>query len=340
MPVSRSDPESWMRMVLGSMPLPAWLAPDAPHGDVVISSRVRIARNLRGFRFPHHAAPEELLEVRDRLVRAVGASGLPLTEMRRLTPAERDYLVGCRLISPSFRTQDPSRALWLDGARETAVMVNEEDHLRVQALTPGWSIGAAAGAAEFAVRALGERLEFAYAEPWGHLTACPHNAGQGVRSSAMFHLIGLAHTKRIGAVLSALRGHGVVGRGLFGEGSRAVGAFFQVSMARWPGPDFAGACEYLMREERAARAGTPRREVLELTRQASEYAIGSAEIGLGGALRVLAWVRWAAALGWDGLAAPYREVDRWLSVIEVHGASDRAAASRRRASFLRGRLEG
>lgn len=327
-------------MVLGSMPLPGWLGADAPQSDVVISSRVRIARNLRGRRFPHHASDDELRDVRERLAAAVQASGLALEEMRRLSPAERDYLAGCRLVSPQFATRDPNRALWLDDAREVAVMVNEEDHLRIQALTAGWSIGAAHAAATRVARALEARLDLARSAPWGYLTASPYNAGEGVRSSAMFHLIGLAHTKRLAAVLAALGSFGVVGRGLFGEGSRAVGAFFQVSMTQAPGPEFTGACEYLLREERHARGEVPRREVLELTRQATEFAIGSPEVSLAGALRVLAWVRWAAALGWDGLAAPYREVDRWLSIVEVHGASDAALASRRRASFLRERLEG
>lgn len=139
-------------MVLRTMPPPAWLSPDAPQCDIVLSSRCRLMRNLRGFRFPHHAPLEELSEVSSRVCKAAGAH---FEVHKRLTTPERDYLLGCRLLSPDFAYLEPFRALLLDGAFECSVMVNEEDHLRLQTLTAGWSVDAARRSATQAVEELG-----------------------------------------------------------------------------------------------------------------------------------------------------------------------------------------
>ena len=98
MPPPSPDAESWKKMVLRSMPPPAWLGEDAPDGDIVISSRVRHARNVAGFRFPHHAPSDELRQVQKLVGEAVRASGISFETFKRLTEAERDFLVGCRLL--------------------------------------------------------------------------------------------------------------------------------------------------------------------------------------------------------------------------------------------------
>src|SRR5688572_261360 len=99
----QSRPESWKRMVLRSMPPPAWLSQDAPHGDIVLSSRSRIMRNLRGYRFSHHASREELIEIQRLVSKAYSpASESGFEIFKNLSFAERDYLVGCRLVSPDF----------------------------------------------------------------------------------------------------------------------------------------------------------------------------------------------------------------------------------------------
>lgn len=336
----RSTTETWRRMVLRSLPLPAWLSPEAPDGDLVVSSRCRHARNLAGRRFPHHAEPEELGEVSAQVSAALEACGEPFHRYSSLSETEREYLLGCRLVSPDFPHRERHRWVAVDDSRTTSLMVNEEDHLRLQSLTPGWSLEGCESEAARWLDNLSSRLEFARAEPWGWLTASPSNAGNGRRRSALFHLIGLAHSRRLGGVLDALGQSGCTARGLFGETSRAVGAFFQVSMTGGERHEFKGACEYLIREERTARSEVGRKRLHEQALEAAAFAVASQSVGVADALRVLAWLRWASASELPGFAYSYRDVDTWVSTMEVHGTQDPEVAARHRAAFLRERVEG
>ena len=142
------------------------------------------------------------------------------------------------------------------------------------------------------------------------------------------------------AVLKALAAWDLTARGLFGESSRAVGAFFQVSAIRGGLPEFMGACDYLITEERKARREVTRLILEERTRAAVEFAVSSNEISLADALRVLAWIRWAATAGVGVAPASYRDVDLWVSTMEVHGTQDSKTAARHRAVFVRERVEG
>ncbi len=334
-----SSSESWREMVLRAMPPPAWLSSDAPQGDVVLSSRARVMRNLRGHRFPHHASDEELRVVLEKVVSAAQGGEDAFSVQRRVTQAERDYLVGSRLASHDFHWNEPGRALLLDEERSRCVMVNEEDHLRVQCLSAGWSIEVADARVRGVLENLGSNLDFAWTPEFGFLSASPFNAGEGRRLSAMLHLIGLAQGKRLPSVLKALSSRGLAARGLFGEASRAVGAFVQVSISTGTRVEFVGACEYLLREERDARAEIGRGILEERARQAVDFAVASRSIGLADALRVLAWVRWASSAEIQGFPESPREVDRWLTMLEVRGNSDAEAAARERAAFLRNRVE-
>lgn len=327
-------------MVLEAMPLPAWLTGDVPHSDVVLSSRVRYARNLRGFAFPHRADPEALREILAGVGAAASRSRLGLSNVRTMSDAERDYLLGSRLISREFRYREVGREVWLDRQRCLSVMVNEEDHLRFQALTPGWSPGTAASTAEQAVARLGKHLVFARMEGVGYLTASPQNAGSARRVSALFHLIGLAHTGRLAAVLQALAARGLAVRGMFGEASRATGAFFQISSTHMADAAFSGAGDYLTFEERQARSRVATSDLAQRARSAAEFAVGSAELNLTDALRVFAWMRWASAAGVDGFGFSHRLVDRWVATMEVRSAADPTRAARDRAAFVRGLVEG
>lgn len=193
---SISDSEAWKRMVLRSMPPPAWLGKDAPEGDVVVSSRVRFARNLDGIPVPHLASDEELATVRKRVLEA--AKPLDFEVLKHVSEAERDYLIGCRLVSPDFETRGHGRALLLDRDRSVSIMVNEEDHLRIQALTAGWSVETAGRLAEHVLNRLEGRpdtgatpfdapkpqsaagLTFARIDT-GYVTASPTNHHVGLR---------------------------------------------------------------------------------------------------------------------------------------------------------------
>jgi protein arginine kinase len=334
MPQAPTHAESWKRMVLRSTP-PAWLSPDAPYSDVVLSSRCRIMRNVHGFRFPHHASTEELVEVASLVIKA----GKDAFEVhKRLTNSERDYLVGCRLVSPDFKSLEMGRSLLLDAARSCSVMINEEDHIRLQAVTAGWSVETARRIANQSLEHLGAQLEFVRDDRLGYLAASPYNAGEGRRLSAMFHLIGLANAKRLPSVLQALPARGITVRGLFGESSRAVGAFVQVSSSGGSQTEFIGACDYLLTEEQAARHEVARSVIDERTRKAIDFVIPSRTVSLADALRVLAWIRWAACADLPGFVNP-RTVDAWLTTLEIHSAADETLAARERAAFLRKHLE-
>ena len=329
--------EAWKKMVLRSMPAPAWLEGEAPDADVVISTRMRSARNLTGHRFPHHASNTELELILKSVLDAIEHPRLSLNVQHKLTAAERDFLLGNRLISADFRPNEPGRALLTDENRLVSIMVNEEDHLRVQALSPGWSISTAQAAVDHVLGCLEQSLDFMYDERLGHLTASPTNTGTATRRSALFHLIALAHTKRLMSVLKALATWGLTARGMFGESSRAVGAFFQVSTTHQGLHDFTGATEYLIAEERKARQEVTREELTEKTEQALTFVTESQEVSLSDALRVLAWYRWASAVGLKGFPSSHRTVDSWISTMEVHGTQDQRIAARHRAVFLRDR---
>jgi protein arginine kinase len=331
--------EAWKRMVLRSMPPPAWLDRDAPHADVVLSTRSRFLRNLRGHKFPHRADAEELQSVLKQVLQSVKDSRIDFSVHRHISNAEREYLVGCRLASPDFSWSQPGRALLLDQDRRLSVMVNEEDHLRVQGLTAGWSAETAQLTAKSGLAELGQRLEFAWSPTFGHLAASPYNAGKGHRLSAMFHLIGLAQSKRLPPVLKALAQQGIVARGLFGESSRAVGAFVQVSIVSGGLSEFTGAAEYLLREEREARSSLPRPMLIQRTMQVRDFAMASRNLSLPDALRVFAFARWAAYAGIEGFNFHAREIDAQLTHLEIQTTDDEVKAGRLRAEFVRAILE-
>jgi len=335
MQASGQEKESWKRMVLQSLPKPAWLSEDAPQGDVVLSSRTRLMRNLRGHRFPNKADQNELIEVMNSILDAARESQPYLEIFKGLTNAERDHLVGCRLVSPDFEWTLPGRAFLVDADRSIGLMVNEEDHLRIQALSAGWSIENCEAAATACLNALESCLTFAFSPDFGYLSGSPFNCGLGRRQSSMLHLIGLAHQRRLPSVIKALAAKGIAVRGLFGESSRAIGAYVQVSVVAGSRSEFCGACEYLLVEERAARKAVGRDTLLERAQQAKNFVLGCPTISLADALRVLAWVRWAASDGIEGFNFSPREADAALASLEHRVPAAGEPSGRQTADSLR-----
>lgn len=330
-PMHASEP--WTP-ILGSKP-PAWLEEGAANADVCLSSRVRVGRNLAGHRFTHRADSGELRAILKEVLK--GFEPLQLEVHRGISPAERDRLVASRLISPEFPIDRPGRAVLLDGARSVSVMINEEDHIRLQVLSAGWQID---GQIELADRMLAEAadLSFAHSPSFGFLLASPFNSGDGVRLSAMFHLIALATTRRLPKVLKALDTIGVVSRGLFGEASRAIGAYLQISVNSRERTKMSAAAEVLISEERAERQAVGRETLILKAEEAARYAIGSRKISLADSLRVLGWIRWAAAERLERHPNSVRIVDTWLTELELtHG--DSAEMERKRAVKLRSMVE-
>jgi len=214
-----------------------WLDASGPEGHVVLSTRIRLARNLQEHRFPPRADDTEREEVRDQVLEAVRDSGAldrsVVVRVDGLTRLERQLLHERHLISRDHAGLAPGATvrhgatLVTDGA--TGVMINEEDHLRLQVVKSGFAPTAAYADLERYDRELGMRIAFAFHEEFGYLTSCPTNAGTGLRASVLIHLPGLVLTKEIAKVLQGLTQMGLTFRGLYGEGSEVVGNLFQLS---------------------------------------------------------------------------------------------------------------
>lgn len=315
------------------MPPPAWLSEDAPDGDIVLSTRTRIMRNLKGHRFTHIADRAELLDISRQILDA--SRRLDLEAFKLISHQERDYLVAARLASPHLEWHKPGRALLLDRPRHLSLMVHEEDHLRIQALTAGWTPDNSRQIAESALKQLEQQLQFAFNPRFGFLAASPFNTGRGRRLSAMFHLIGLAQVKRLPGVLRALGERGIAARGLFGEASRAIGAFVQVSVIGGSRQDFSGACEYLLFEERAARSEIGRTALSDKALQVAEYALETEGFSLSDALRVVAWIRWASQYGIEGFPRSPRAADIAITMLQINEHEEDEQAHQERARLIR-----
>jgi protein arginine kinase len=209
-----------------------WLNAKGPYASHVISSRVRLARNLEGLPFVHWAKRHHKREVLQKVKEAVkGVSmlkGAKMLQMEELTPIERQYLVERHLISPDQVKNSDS--LVIIGDKEMiSVMVNEEDHLRIQVLVSGLQPQVALQIANQVDDELSASLNYATSPQWGYLTACPTNVGTGLRASVMIHLAALVMAKQINKVLKGVSQLGLTIRGIHGEGTEACGDIFQVS---------------------------------------------------------------------------------------------------------------
>ena len=205
-----------------------------PNDKIVLSSRVRLARNLTQIPFPGHARKADRVKSFDLLVPVVAelaqmAPGPFAEGMDKLNALDKQVLVERHLISRDHALKNAGSGLVLNQEESLCVMINEEDHLRMQALRPGLQLKQAWVALDSMDSALQERLEFAYSEQYGYLTACPTNLGTGIRVSAMLHLPGLVLAEQINQIIQAVNKLGLAVRGLYGEGTEALGNIFQVS---------------------------------------------------------------------------------------------------------------
>ena len=215
-----------------------WLDASGEHADIVLSTRVRLARNLQGYAFGQRARVNDreavLRQFRGSIGRTEMLQGGTLLEIPSVAERTRRILLERRLVTRELLGTDgaePERAtaVHLSNRDPVSVMVNEEDHLRVQSLLPGLRIQEAWRLVDRLDEELGRELPFAYHPEFGFLTSCPTNVGSGLRASVFMHLPGLVLTKEIGKTLKGLGELGLTFRGLYGEGSEVIGNFFQVS---------------------------------------------------------------------------------------------------------------
>lgn len=218
-----------------AQPTAAWMSGQGPESDVALSSRIRLARNLSGLPFPPRAGDEQLAQVVAKLQSATAElqvqDGAPyvFVDLDKLNTLERYVLVEKHLASLDLVRAGAHRALLTREDAAVSIMINEEDHLRIQCLLPGLQLDAAMTLADKVDDALEARYDYAFDEKLGYLTACPTNLGTGLRASVMLHLPALVMTKQIGGLMGSITQLGIAVRGLYGEGSEAIGNIFQVS---------------------------------------------------------------------------------------------------------------
>lgn len=209
-----------------------WLLGSGPDNDIVISSRVRLVRNIKNSVFPHRASASEKSDIIQRVFESCGKvkllKGSVSLELDKISPLQRELLVERHLISRELVKNVPS-AVVFDRDEIISIMINEEDHVRLQCLQNGVNIMEAYRVISKIDDELSRSLEFGFHPEFGYLSACPTNTGTGLRASVLIHIPAFVISERIGTVLNKLGQLGLAIRGFFGEGSSALGNFFQVS---------------------------------------------------------------------------------------------------------------
>lgn len=232
-----------------------WLDADGPDADIVLSTRVRLARNLQGHPYVARASDGQREVICRTVARAFEKTSLQgraaLLRMTEMSERARRVLLERRLISREIAGlrdgPDGGVAVAIAGASPVSVLINEEDHLRLQGLVGGLRVADAWSMVDRLDEELGRGLHFAYHHEFGYLTCCPTNVGTGLRASVLLHLPGLVLTKEIARALQGISEVGLTFRGLHGEGSEVVGNFFQVSNQTTLGQSEEDLVEHLTR---------------------------------------------------------------------------------------------
>ncbi|WP_407272942.1 protein arginine kinase [Radiobacillus sp. PE A8.2] len=212
-----------------------WLKEEGPDSDIVMSSRIRLARNFAQVPFPIIADAADL----DRILEYFNQeyhhqsfldyNDFEFVSMNELKPIEKRVLVEKHLISPHLAEKSIHGGVLISKSEQVSVMINEEDHIRVQLYFPGFQLNKALEQAFAFDDWLEEKINYAFDEQRGYLTSCPTNVGTGLRASVMMHLPALTLTQKVNRMIPAINQLGLVVRGIYGEGSEAVGNIFQIS---------------------------------------------------------------------------------------------------------------
>jgi len=210
-----------------------WINSPGPESDIVISSRVRLARNLSNVPFPHLLSDRQAKQIVYDVYSAlkdnpVFSKDMELYNMNELTAEQKIMLSEMHFISMDLANSEKG-AVIVNQDKTISIMINEEDHLRIQVMLPGLQLEEAFKQIDKIDDLLEEKLDFAFDEKIGYLTACPTNVGTGMRASVMMHLPALTMMEKIGQILSTISQVGLVVRGIYGEGSQAKGNLYQIS---------------------------------------------------------------------------------------------------------------
>ncbi len=241
-----------------------WYQHSGPEGDVVISTRIRLARNIENFPFPSSMSPEQRKQVLEIFIRTIGAlpqgEALTFRDMEDVGPLEAQSMVERHLISPEFAACEPGSGLFINEQESVSIMLNEEDHMRLQVMRAGLDLDDAYNAADALDSQLDAVLYFAFDDRLGYLTQCPTNLGTGMRASIMLHLPALQERNVLPQLANTVSKLGLTIRGLYGEGSKSEGAIYQLSNQVTLGiseqaaiENLKGIAAQIIRQERTAR---------------------------------------------------------------------------------------
>ncbi len=207
-----------------------WLDEVATEEDVVISTRIRVARNLSKYKFPEYMSVDESNRLTDDILNIVkDDSDYEHKRIKDLSKLQQRVYIEDHLISPSIVKNEDMASFLLRKDQKVTIMINEEDHLRIQTLFPGLDLKRAWELCSSVDDFLEEELRYAYDADLGYLTACPTNVGTGLRASVMLHLPCLTMTGNVNIIIEGLRKIGLTARGLYGEGSESIGCLYQIS---------------------------------------------------------------------------------------------------------------
>jgi len=210
-----------------------WLKGTGAYSNIVMSSRIRLARNLAQKPFPNRARKKELNEIMFLVQEAINEISYfkksIFLKINELDNVDKQFLIERHLMSHEHASNPEGKALIVSEEEVLSVMINEEDHLRIQVMESGFNLDETWKIANSIDDSLSEKLDFAYSLHWGYLTSCPTNTGTAMRGSVMLHLPALVMTKQINKVLAAISKLSFASRGFYGEGTQASGNFYQIS---------------------------------------------------------------------------------------------------------------
>lgn len=243
-----------------------WMQAEGPDADIVLSSRVRLARNLQQYPFPIVASAQSNDQVGELIKQNVNGESyetlgaFTMFPMAQMDAIEKRTLVEKHMISPNLAEGSRHGSVLINEKQSVSIMVNEEDHLRIQCLFPAFQLNEALTLASGVDDWLEQKFNYAFDENRGYLTSCPTNVGTGMRASVMMHLPALALSQQMGRMIPAINQLGLVVRGIYGEGSEALGNVFQLSNQITLGKseadiieDLRGVALQLIEQERQAR---------------------------------------------------------------------------------------
>lgn len=242
-----------------------WYLQNGKESDVVISTRVRLARNINGFSFKNRCSKSDKQKIMNKIEEIYPniGYGLKFLKLKDIDDITKMSLVEKHIISPEFANcKDENTAILINNEENICIMINEEDHIRIQVFSEGLAIDALKNLAVEIDKKIESLLEYAFSEKYGYLTACPTNVGTGMRVSTMVHLPALTQTRNISKVLRIVNNFGMSVRGVYGEGSESKGDVYQISNNQTLG---------ITEDEIAKNVQTITEKVIEQERTARKY---------------------------------------------------------------------